>query len=396
MPVGLLITILLFGTLVLLLLLPVSRIRPLATVSFWGGQLVNEQPHWFLLLIGVSIVPAIVRGDLDSVAGWILVGAYGLVAVGLLALLRRAFPSREVLREAIAGLDPDTVNRLAGGRSYFTTLAAPLGFGRHRVKRTGNIEYGPAGKANRLDVYRPRTGQVTGPTLIYLHGGRFRIGDKRREAQAMHFRLASRGWLVISANYRLNPEATFPDYIVDLKRVIAWARSEGIEFGVDPERIFLAGGSSGAYIAAMAAMTANRADLQEEFEEVDTSAAGVIGLYGYFGALDLSRHIPKPLVSSHPRDHARPGLPPFLLVHGSHDSVISSQTARSLAERLERTGNQVAFAELPGAEHSFDLLRSVRVDNVIDAVEDFVNWAGVTPERGNQSPERAEELVFQR
>lgn len=372
MPIGLLITILLFGALVLLLLLPVSRIRPLATLSFWGGQLVNEQPHWFALLLSISFVPAILGGDIESAAGWVLVGAYVLVVIGLLALLRRAFRSRAALREAITELDPAAVDKLAGARPYFTTLVAPLAFGWGRVERTGNVAYGPAGKANRLDLYRPRKGGVTGPTVIYLHGGRFRIGDKRREAQAMHYRLASRGCLAISANYRLNPEAKFPDYVIDLKRVIAWSRTEGLALGVDPERIFLAGSSAGAYIAAVGAMTANRPELQPGFEEVDTAVAGVIGLYGYFGALDLTRHIPKPSISSDPRDHVRSGLPPFLLVHGEHDSVISAGTARALAGRLTETGNRVALAELPGAEHSFDLLRSVRVDNTIDAIEDFI------------------------
>lgn len=383
MPFGYLITVLIFGVCVLLLLRPVSRVPLFQRISFWGGLLVNEQAHWYaIFLAGITVLTVSDRAP-DSPAVMIPLALMVVVLAGLLVLFIRGFSSRPALRQAIGELDPGAVNRLAGPRSHLLTVVAPIAFGGIRAKRTGNIRFGPAGKFNRLDLYRPRNGEVTGPTLIYFHGGRFRSGDKRREAQAIHYRLASRGWAVISANYRLAPKARFPDYIVDLKRAVAWARSEGPAYGIDPDRIFLAGGSSGAHIAVTGAMTANRPELQPGFEEADTSVSGTVGLYGYYGGLDLSQHKAKPSIPSDPKANARPGLPPFLLIHGSHDSLVSPQHSRTLAERLRANGNHVAMAELPGAEHTFDLLRSVRTDNTIDAIEDFVAWveSSRTPSR---------------
>jgi acetyl esterase/lipase len=247
--------------------------------------------------------------------------------------------------------------------------------GRSRIRLRSNISYGPAaGRANLLDLYLPRDGEVTGPTLIYLHGGRFKIGDKRREAQAIKCRLARRGWAVISANYQLVPAGTFPDYLIDLKRVINWARTEGRSFGIDPDRVFLSGGSAGAHISSMAALTPDRADLQPGFEGASTEVSGVIGLYGYYGSLKVDGG-PIENLPSGPRDHVHPEAPPFLLIHGDHDSVMGPATAGELAEDLKEAGNQAALAILPGAQHSFDLLRSVRTENTIDAIEDFAAWA---------------------
>lgn len=376
MSPGLLISVFLFGGCVALQLLPVRSGGLPGRLSFWTGLILNEQPHWFALLLSFSIVTAIRDGEIASTGGWIAVGLAALVVLGLLVLLARAFTSRESLRDAITGLDPAAVDRLKGRRTYALALVAPFAFGRSLVRRIGNIEYGPVtGRANRLDLYLPRGREVTGPTLIYLHGGRFRSGDKRREAKVMLYRLAAKGWLTISANYRLSPEGRFPDYLVDLKRVIAWAKSDGLAHGVDPERILLAGSSVGAHISAMAGLTPGLAKLQPGLEEADTSVQGVVGLYGYYGRLSLSDAQGNDGIASSPVDHVAPGAPPFLLIDAGHDTLVPATRGRTLAAALKREGAPVVLAELPGAQHSYDLLRSVRVENTVDAIEDFVSWA---------------------
>jgi len=382
MPLGYLTTVLVFGFCVLILLAPVSRSRLLGVASFWSGLLVNEQPHWFALILAASTGLAVAGGDIRSTAGWVVVAAGVLVFFGLLLLLIRADGSRSALRDAVSSLGEGAVGLLGGERSHTVSLLAPFAFGRRGVERIGDISYGPAGgKANLLDLYRPRGRNATGPTLIYLHGGRFRSGDKRREAQPIHYRLAGRGWTVISANYRLNPEGQFPDYLIDLKRVIAWVRSEGHRHGADPGPLFLAGGSAGGHIAAMGGLTAGLTELQPGFEEADTSVSGVIGMYGYYGGLEPPGSGPSPGIATSPRRHVGPESPPFLLIHGGHDSLVPARGARAMADRLRAAGVPAAFAELPGAEHTFDLLRSVRIDNSIDAIEDFAAWVSENHEK---------------
>jgi acetyl esterase/lipase len=373
-PVGYLILILLIAGFALLQLIPVPRNPLVRVASFWTSMVVNEQPHWFAMLLLASTGLAIASGDIDSPAGWLLVGAAAIAVIGLIAIAWRMFPARGALRGAISDLDPAALQNLEGRGPGLAALAAPFGFGRRRVEFTAGIPYGPAGERNLLDVYRPRKGPVTGPTLIYLHGGGFKGGSRKREGQLALYRLAARGWACVSASYRVSPDAQFPDYPIDLKRVIAWAREDGARFGVDPDRIFLAGSSAGGHIAATVALTANEPLLQPGFESVDTSVAGTIGLYGYYGGLEYGSLRPRGPLPSSPRDLIRPGAPPFLIVHGDRDTIVSVGIARSFVKRLREAGIEAAYAELPGAQHTFDLLRSVRNQNVTDAIEDFAAW----------------------
>ena len=143
----------------------------------------------------------------------------------------------------------------------------------HDVERTSNLAYGPRGKSNLLDVYRHRSRPANVPTLIHLHGGRFRWGRKSREARPLLHRLARQGWTCISANYQLSPTpaAGFPDHLVDAKRTLAWARTEGRAHGIKPDTIILSGSSAGAHLTAIAALTAGDPRLQPGFEGTDTS-----------------------------------------------------------------------------------------------------------------------------
>ena len=376
MPVGLLILVLFVGVLLILQLVPVPRSPVLKAVSFWSSMVPNEQPHWVALVLLASGGLALAQGEVGSFWGRAVLALAALEVVGCGVLYRRMFPSRAALRDAVGGLGEGTAARLAGrGSRRLATLALPLGLGRTKVERVADVSYGPAGKRNLLDLYLPRRGRPTGPTLIYLHGGGFTSGSKRREGQRALNRLAASGWVCIGANYRMSPDVQYPEYVIDLKKVIAWARSEGGAYGADPSRIFIAGGSAGGHIAACAALTANEPALQPGFEEADTSVSGAIGLYGYYGGLNYGNLRPRGPFPSAPIALIGPDSPPFLVIHGDRDTVVGVGNARKFASALRVAGNDVAFAELPGAQHTFDLWRSIRVENEIDAIEDFAAWA---------------------
>ena len=205
--------------------------------------------------------------------------------------------------------------------------------------------------------------------LIHLHGGAFRSGRKSREARPLLYRLASQGWVCISANYRLSPAATFPDHLIDVKKVIAWAREHGPEYGADPAVVFVAGSSAGGHLASLAALTPNDPVFQPGFEGADTSVAAAISLYGYYGSLG-SDHEP-----SSPLAYVRPDAPPFFVAHGDKDTLVLVEDARHFVERLQgASSNPVVYAELPGAQHTFDLFHSLRFETVVDAIEAFAAW----------------------
>ena len=71
-----------------------------------------------------------------------------------------------------------------------------------------------------------------------------------------------------------------------------------------------------------------------------------------------------------------PNAPPFFIIHGSHDSLASVEEARHFARRLRGISKApVAYAEIPGAQHAFEIFHSLRTGHVVRAVDRFLSWA---------------------
>jgi acetyl esterase/lipase len=199
--------------------------------------------------------------------------------------------------------------------------------------------------------------------LIHLHP---LCGSKRLGTRYLLHRLAGEGWICVGANYRRPSDDEFSDPLIDVKKVIAWVREHGPEYGADPTAIFVAGSSLGGHLASLAAFTSDDPALQPGFENADTSVAGVISLYGYYGAVARGG----PPTSRLP--YATTNAPPCFVAHGDQDSLVIVEDARGFVEQLRATSsNPVVYAELPGAQHGFDLIRSRRFDTVVDAIEAF-------------------------
>lgn len=266
-------------------------------------------------------------------------------------------------------------------------LFRPFFVRRRDVERVSNISYGYAGRRNLLDVYRHRSRPSGGPTLVYFHGGGYFSGRKNREARPLLYRLASQGWVCVSANYRLRPDATFPDHLIDAKKVIAWVREHGHEYGADPSVLFAAGSSAGGHLASLAALTPDVPAFQPGFEQADTAVTAVVCLYGYYGDYYGQGSTSSPLA------YLRPDAPPFFVVHGDRDTLVPVEAARLFAERLRRSSaNPVVYAELPGAQHAFDLFHSLRFETVVDGIEAFAAWVRSTrggPREGRWSSRRS-------
>src|SRR5262245_10346579 len=379
MPIGYLIST---GLMAAFVLLAVSSHRPRRSspfrLSFFFGFLINWPLVAFALLVA-STALAIAQSGVGSAVFWIGLGLAVLASAGLVVLDRRARGTGPALERALdeglgAGWQDGVNAELAAGLrrrpSLGRILFAPI-FWRHAVERIANIRYGPAGRRNLLDLYRHRSHPSACPTLIYLHGGAFRFGSKRFGARSLLYRLASQGWVCVSANYRLLPAARFPDPLIDVKKVIAWVREHGRDYGADPTAVFLAGSSAGGHLALMAALTPSDPVFQRGFEGADTSVAGAISLYGYYGP--VASDWPSPLA------YVNPKAPPLFVVHGDQDTLVVVEDARRFVEQLRtRTSNPVVYAELPGAQHGFDLFRSGRFETVIDAIEVFAASVGST------------------
>jgi acetyl esterase/lipase len=264
------------------------------------------------------------------------------------------------------------------------------------------------------DVWQPAFGvPSSGVTVVYLHGSAYFFLDKDCGTRALFRRLAAQGHVVVDVAYRLFPETDLFGMVADAKRAVAWVRSHAGELGVDPERIVLAGGSSGGHLALLAAYGRDDPALTPpELAGSDLRVAAVVSIYGQVGLDTLYAHTsqetvchpddPRPDWSTPPpralermfgRDAARLRLqfmpyggrcdwlmggtpsevperyalvsvfryvdrhcPPTLLLHGTHDEMAPVRAVRKLQRRLEEIGVPVTAVYLPHTDHMVDLV----------------------------------------
>jgi acetyl esterase/lipase len=386
-----------------------NAFRPLrgarrSVVSFFAGWLTTELAFHHIAWQVAMTALFVFAGALHA---W--PGVVGLVVTlaswaGLARCLTVARSAESVVASALdAGLGAgyrDAILPDVGGplvpRIDWRRIVAPLPVRHPEVERTRDIVYTRAGGVDlKLDVYRHR-GRPTGcPTLLQIHGGAWILGSKNEQGIPLMVELASHGWVCVSADYRLSPRATFPDHLVDLKRAIAWIRDHVAEYGGDPDFLVVTGGSAGGHLAALVALTANEPEYQPGFEHVDTSVAGCVAFYGVYDFTDrhgvwghaglrrlLERSVMKaPLASARdawdkasPMAQVRPGAPPFFVIHGTHDTMVPVAEARHFCEVLRQAGALVVYAEIPGAQHAFEIFPSLRSTFVLHGVERFLAW----------------------
>jgi acetyl esterase/lipase len=339
----------------------------------WFGFMINELPGIAFCWLLASTLLAWSEGDLASAAGRVGLAVAGVTALGLVLAAWWGARAGGAIERALAEGLPGRPAVGSGRRPPLAaSLLAPFAVRRRDVERLADIAYGDAGGWNTLDVYRRRSQPSGCPTLVYLHGGGFRSGRKSREARLLLYRLAGRGWVCISANYRLSPAAQFPDHLVDAKKVIAWVREHGARYGADASTLVVAGSSAGGNLAATAALTPNDPRYQAGFEDADTSVTAAVCQYAYFGHY----HGGDPGEASSPLAYVRADAPPFFVAHGDRDMLVPAADAREFVRTLRAvSANPVVYAELPGGQHTFDLYRSIRFGYVVNGIEAFAEWA---------------------
>lgn len=244
----------------------------------------------------------------------------------------------------------------------------------------------PGFRPLRLDLYRSRNApSIAGglPLVVYVHGGGWQGGHTRHsgafanwpEALAL---LASRGYVVASVEYRLSGEARFPAAIQDVKTAIRWLRSKSTQFGIDPSRAVIWGGSAGGHLAALAATSCNVAalapDLQSSLATQSDCVQGLVTWYAVFDFVNapLSGPIEQSANSAvgkflgcaptdckstaelaSPVTHLDKDDPPTLLIHGDRDKVVPVAQSQKFEQALLAKHIAVKFLLIKDVDHSF-------------------------------------------
>jgi len=375
---------------------------PVYFLTAWlCGELALLHVLWQVGLTAFLAFFGVLDHDTAQTGLWL----FALSWLGLIYLHLQAMESpnklRPALREALgdnfrADIPPQRQHVLKDDVQNRHWLR-PFDFKRNTVREHTNIAYADGGKRNLLDIYHPQSPREGGfPILLQVHGGAWMIGEKEQQGKPLMYHMAERGWMCVAINYRLSPNDAFPAHIIDVKKAIVWIKEHAAEYGGDPDYIAITGGSAGGHLSSLAALTPNLADFQPGFEDADTTVQAAVPFYGVYDFLDRARVRPEMSMdqflaervmkctpeenyelwqAGSPISHVSENAPPMFVIQGTHDTLVWVEEARTFVAALREVAKApVAYAELPGAQHAFEVFHSLRVEHTINAVGQFLEW----------------------
>ena len=354
--------------------MPSQAVSP---ARFWNRWIWTLAPHlldllifWLLLfLLGRGLVRLRAHGLYGTVPLYLLTVSYLYLSFRGSTPCRLIFgsSSRRLGRELV---DSGTPSPDASADS--PALSAATGPVGPPLQATfADLSYAHESPLQKLDLYLPTPERDPAPLVIWIHGGGLRVGDKRSMPRRNFgpppkprgrsgpyqiqvpdvAALTARGYAVASLNYRLGSwmvTAAAPA-IRDGKAAVRFLRANAAKYGLDPERFAVWGNSAGGYIGAMMGATGDQATIFDDpalgHAEISSAVQAVVVWFGaedrlLLPRLDVNNYLP-----------AAKTLPPFLIVNGDADPVISPRQARRLHEGLIKAGTTSSLTILPGAGH---------------------------------------------
>lgn len=244
------------------------------------------------------------------------------------------------------------------------------------------FERGRSVRGLKMTLFVPRT-KGKKPAVLYFPGGGFTSADHEKFLE-MRYALARAGYVVAACEYRAVPNK-FPALLEDAKAAVRWMRAHASEFGVDADRIGLLGDSAGGYVVQMAGATNGEKNWDVgDFKEVSSDVQAVVSIYGISDLTTIGEGIgnenvhastavtealllngpafkdfagasvnadPQKAKAASPIGHVDGTEPPFLLMHGSGDKVVSPLQSKKMFEALQNKKVEAEYVLVRGAEH---------------------------------------------
>lgn len=249
-----------------------------------------------------------------------------------------------------------------------------------------DITYANKSQSEKLDIYLPNEGNGPFPVIIAIHGGAFKMGNKTGGDLAAMFEGLNRGYAVVSVDYRLSGEATFPAAVNDIKAAIRFIRQNASKYNLNPDKIALWGDSAGGNLASIAGTTGGTNDLYDTslgYSDVSDDVNAVVDWFGPINFLEMdsqfqasgitpkfgktssetspeSAYIGKLITEAkdivakaNPETYITKDDPAFLIEHGTQDANVPTQQSINFAQKLESVlgKDKVELVLLEGASH---------------------------------------------
>ncbi|MFZ9604542.1 MAG: alpha/beta hydrolase fold domain-containing protein [Opitutales bacterium] len=235
------------------------------------------------------------------------------------------------------------------------------------VFRLSNLAFLPADRSERLDLYvqYARDFKVRRPGVLFIHGGGFTAGDKAEYRSAsVSADLARAGYVVVSCNYMLGAKdkpGVWPRNIADCRDAIRWMRANADALGLDPDRIAVAGGSAGGYLALMVGLSDDKTGPGgDPSAKHSAKVSAVIDMYG---VVNFSKHgkgvVPGVSAADQaaylPENQCDVKDPAVLILHGTADTTVDIAQSDAMAKALRAAKVPHEYIVVDGAPHTFDL-----------------------------------------
>jgi pectinesterase len=262
-----------------------------------------------------------------------------------------------------------------------------LAFPPEGVQVIDNLVYAsPGGRDLHLDLFVPEAGGELRPGVIFIHGGGWAFGGKS-DFRVQAARMAAKGFVTTSIDYRLSSERIYPAAIDDAKAAVRWMRANAATYGIDPDRIGVVGSSAGGHIASLLGVTGDRRRFGEDDDHPGESArvqavAAISGAYDmvYADTRDewapaafmggLPSVIPDRWAEASPINHVGTESAAFLFLHGTEDELTPAHQAERMLQKLQDAGVHAEMFYGKGGGHDFFLMHPWG-EQVLAAIGDF-------------------------
>jgi acetyl esterase/lipase len=248
---------------------------------------------------------------------------------------------------------------------------------------TRDVAYAP-GERHDLDIYASRGPGGPRPVIVFLYGGGWTSGTKADYAW-VGAALARRGYIAVVPDYRLYPQAHWPQFLEDCAAAVKWTRDHMASYGGDVSALVLMGHSAGAYNAF--ALAVDRRWLTQVGLDARRDLKAVVGLSGPYtmephgfledAIFDVKHGYTEPI------DHADGGSPPLLLLTGDKDRAALPSDSDEVAARVRKLGGVAEVIHYPLLDHNdtLDALGSMpgQTAPVMNDIAGFLAAHGVHP-----------------
>jgi acetyl esterase/lipase len=229
------------------------------------------------------------------------------------------------------------------------------------------------GLAMTFDVIKPKT-NANGAAVIFMVSGGWISNYNPPQQTATRFKdLLDKGFTLIAVRHGSSPRYLIPEIVSDVRRAVRFIRHNAKQWGVDPNRLGVFGGSAGGHLALVLGTASDNGDpnAKEDFMKESDRVASVVAYFPPVDLRPLARGLnPQPTGGTldrfpalnfekekapdySPIVHVSPDDPPTLLIHGDKDKLVPVNNSKVIHEAFQKNNVKTQLIIIEGAEHGF-------------------------------------------